>query len=142
MLSFGVCVCVCETMCVGVFFFLLTCDPLVKQEEKLIEIPTQYRETFRKSTGTAIPPSSSRSLPLPSFLCPPPSLPLSSVSSMSRPLLYLPLASHCRALRKAQTASDKVRMIRVLFSVGPEPCWDIRLGHSHCFSLSPVEYQV
>lgn len=88
-------------------------------------------------------PSLVLSPPLPTFLSLPPSLPpslpatlpLSSVSSMSRPLLYLPLASHCRALRKAQTASDKVRMICEPLCVGPEPHRRVRLDHIHCVSL-------
>lgn len=80
---------------------------------KSIKIFIQYGEMSPKSTGAEFSPSSS--VPLSSFSVPPslPSL-LSSVSSISRPLLYLPLASHCRALRKAQTASDKVRMIYIL----------------------------
>ena len=79
-----------------------------------IKILTQYWETSPKSSGAAFSPPF-LSLPLPSLSVLPPSFTLSSVSSISRPLLYLPLASHCRALREAQTALDKVRMIHVLW---------------------------
>lgn len=79
-----------------------------------IKILTLYWETSPKSSGAAFSPPF-LSLPLPSLSVLPPSFTLSSVSSISRPLLYLPLASHCRALREAQTALDKVRMIHVLW---------------------------
>lgn len=80
-------------------------------------------------------------------LAPPPSSPCSSFSlshsppsffflSISRPLLYLPLASHCRTLRKAQTASDKVRMIHALLFIVSELWYNIELCYSQCFSFS------
>lgn len=103
---------------------VLTCEPLssvksVGKKIKSIKILIQYRETSPKSTGAAFSPTFS--LPLPSLSVP---LPLSYVSSISRPLLYLPLASHCRALGKAQTASDKVRMIHVLLYAESELGWN------------------
>lgn len=87
-----------------------------------------------KSIGAAFSPPFSLPLPSLSVL-----LPLSSVSSISRPLLYLPLASHCSALRKAQTASDKVRMIHLLLFAGCELWRDVELCDAQSLSFSLAE---
>lgn len=102
-----------------------------------IKILTQYWETSPKSSGAAFSPPF-LSLPLPSLSVLPPSFTLSSVSSISRPLLYLPLASHCRALREAQTALDKVRMIHVLwfFWIWAMVKKNKKKHLEQCFSLS------
>lgn len=118
--SFCVCVRVCVFVCVCVAGgFVLTIafvlNWLAKQWRKIwTVIMQQYLETSQKSNGAAFSPSFLLSLS-PSSTSPPPSF--SRVALLSADLCCI---SHCRTPRKAQTASDKVRTVHVLFSVGSE----------------------
>lgn len=149
--SVSVCVymCVFESWDIYLFLFFLARDPQVKQEDKSIGILTQHRETSRKSTGAAIPPSSS---PLPSPPSPSPPSSLSLPPSLPPSLLcffYEPTSTVSPpgiTLQSTEESSNCIRqgkndLCAALCWAGASlPC---SIGsYSLCCFLSAVECQV